>query len=215
MVSDLPRNYGLFFHFLHSQMPATLPCRVLDYGCGNGLVMREGIRRGYQMFGVDTFYGDEVQAKIILSRTQADGLPIRTLATDGTIPYPDGFFAAIISNQVIEHIVDLDLAVSEMYRVLQEGGVMLHVFPTKECILEGHIGIPLVHWFPPKRYARNLWVLLVRKLGFGFSFGIGAKSDREWISDALAWMDKYVFYRSWQEIKRVFSRYFEIKSYTR
>ena len=92
---------------------------------------------------------------------------------------------------------------------------MLHVFPTRECIPEGHIGIPLVHWFPPKNWARHFWALLARRLGFGFSFGIGTKPDREWVHDALAWVDEYVFYRSWKDIKRAFSRLFEVESYTR
>jgi len=92
---------------------------------------------------------------------------------------------------------------------------MLHVFPTSECIVEGHIGIPLVHWFPSKCWGQRFWAFLLRKLGFGTGFGIGTKSDREWVRDALAWADKYVFYRSWKDIKRVFCRYFEIESYTR
>ena len=46
------------------------------------------------------------------------------------------------------------------------------------------------------------------------SHTIGTKPDREWVRDALAWVDEYVFYRSWKDIRRVFSRFFEIESYT-
>jgi len=122
MLSDLPRNYELFFHFLDDQTPAKPACRVLDYGCGGGLVVREGIRRGYRMFGVDNFYGDEAQAHTVLMKAQADELPILALGTNGKIPWPDGFFDVIISNQVIEHVADIEFAVKEMYRVLRRGG---------------------------------------------------------------------------------------------
>jgi len=92
---------------------------------------------------------------------------------------------------------------------------MLHVFSTRECIIEGHIGLPLVHWFPSQSKMRYTWAWLTRKLGFGFGWGINTKPDSEWLNEALDWVDHYVFYRNWEAIEQCFSRLFDVESYTR
>jgi SAM-dependent methyltransferase len=213
--SEIPVNYELFFHFFNNLPADGKNYRILDYGCGSGLLVREGLKRGYRIFGVDNFYEDSSRATEILSLAKADGLPIRVITAQGSIPYPDSFFNVIISNMVIEHIADLDFVVAELHRVLRGGGVMLHIFPTRERIMEGHIGLPLVHWFPKHRKIRWLWAFLMRKLGFGFGWGINTRPDHEWVTETLDWVDHYVYYRSWRIVERSFSRYFDVKSYTR
>ena len=97
MACDLPRNYEFFFHFLDRQVRDIHNRRILDYGCGNGFLVRQGISRGYQFFGVDNFYGDVAQAQTVLTRARADKLPMRVLTANNEIPWPDGFFDVIIS----------------------------------------------------------------------------------------------------------------------
>ncbi len=42
------------------------------------------------------------------------------------LPYPDGMFDAVISDQVLEHVKDPVRAINESYRVLKKGGVAIH-----------------------------------------------------------------------------------------
>jgi SAM-dependent methyltransferase len=83
--------------------------RVLDYGCADVPYRR--------FFGSDV---DFVPADIA-------GNPHARLelAADGTLPVPDASFDAVLSTQVLEHVVDPALYVSECFRVLRPGGRLL------------------------------------------------------------------------------------------
>jgi ubiquinone/menaquinone biosynthesis C-methylase UbiE len=53
----------------------------------------------------------------------ADRVRLECIDAKG-IPYPDGAFAAVISNSIIHHIPEPGRVVAEMVRVLQSGGVL-------------------------------------------------------------------------------------------
>ena len=52
------------------------------------------------------------------------------------IPFCDGFFNALVSVSTLEHINDLDKAMSEMCRVLMAGGEMILSFPVRNVITD-------------------------------------------------------------------------------
>jgi SAM-dependent methyltransferase len=47
------------------------------------------------------------------------------LSPDGTLPVPDAGFDAVLSTQVLEHVADPGLHLSECFRVLRPGGRLL------------------------------------------------------------------------------------------
>jgi SAM-dependent methyltransferase len=83
--------------------------RLLDYGCADVPY------RGF--FPADTHY---VAADLA-------GNPDATLLLnpDGTVPADDGSFDAVMSTQVLEHVTDPALYVSEAFRVLRPGGRLM------------------------------------------------------------------------------------------
>jgi SAM-dependent methyltransferase len=83
--------------------------RVLDYGCG--------VVAYRHFFAPDADY---VPADLA-------GNPRATLHLnpDGTLPVPDGRFDSVLSTQVLEHVTDPALYLSECFRVLRPGGRML------------------------------------------------------------------------------------------
>jgi SAM-dependent methyltransferase len=92
---------------------------------------------------------------------------------DGHIPFGDGVFDAIVSNQVFEHIQPhlIRNSLREIKRVLKPDGLFLAMFPRKDIWFEGHVGIYFVHrlcrW-PPLQLAylksrARFWILSKRK----------------------------------------------------
>jgi SAM-dependent methyltransferase len=89
------------------QVPAA--GRVLDYGCADVPYRR--------------FFGDDVE----YVGADLPGNPAATvhLNADGTVPVSDQSFDAVLSTQVLEHVEDPGLYLSECFRVLRPGGRLL------------------------------------------------------------------------------------------
>jgi 2-polyprenyl-6-hydroxyphenyl methylase/3-demethylubiquinone-9 3-methyltransferase len=91
--------------------------RVLDAGCGGGLVARELAAAGAEVVGVDRSLGS-----LGVARRAVEG---RFRAAQGRLerlPFADGGFDAVVAADVLEHLPDLPAAVAELARVLAPGG---------------------------------------------------------------------------------------------
>ncbi len=105
---------------------------VLDFGCGAGQIVRLLRNRSIDARGCDSFYGGGAyEIPPDLKRTI---LPMQ----DGKVPFPDQTFDLVINNQVMEHVEDIDAAISEIARVLKPHGRVLSLFPDKRVWREGH-----------------------------------------------------------------------------
>src|SRR5688572_6985273 len=119
---------------------------VLDYGCGAGHIVRKFREKGLDGFGCDVFYGGAEERGI--DKIDEPLRPYIRKIENGVIPFDDASFDAVTSNQVFEHVENLDLVLREVVRVLKPGGQLLAMFPDKSIWREGHCGIPFLHWFP-------------------------------------------------------------------
>lgn len=97
--------------------------RVLDVGCGTGIVVRRAAPRvGEQgsIVGVDL---NEAMLKV--ARTAADDLTPAIEWTEGdatALPFPDEVFDVIFCQQALQFIEDPAVALREMHRVLVPNG---------------------------------------------------------------------------------------------
>ena len=136
--------------------------RVLDCGCGNGLTVEHLRADGFDAWGTD------VSA---LRKWQWRELGVRDhlVVTDGVrLPFEDGFFDAIISSGVLEHVGVDELAITsyqvtprptrdaeriafigELLRVLAPGGTLFLDFPN------GAFPVDFWHGGKPRRHARG------------------------------------------------------------
>jgi len=102
--------------------------RVLDLGCGTGRHLICLAKEGFEVHGTDISQTGLAYARQWLSQ---EGLVAELKQSDMTvIPYPDGFFDAIISIFVIYHgtVEAMSRAIAEIHRTLKGGGLALLTF---------------------------------------------------------------------------------------
>ncbi len=99
--------------------------RILDTGCGFGLVSIHLATFGAQM--VSAVDANEEKIHIlqkILSRFNPPITNIEVKLSDAlNLEYEDNQFDAVVANEIVSHIRDLDIFIREMSRVLRSGGI--------------------------------------------------------------------------------------------
>ena len=99
-----------------------LPSPVLDLGCGDGHFTSVAFDHPLDV-GLDPWWGPLLEAR---TRNAYRML----LRSDGAkIPFPDNYFASVVSNSVLEHIPHLDLVLEEVARVIRPGGWFVFCVP--------------------------------------------------------------------------------------
>ncbi|MBN2388696.1 MAG: class I SAM-dependent methyltransferase [Anaerolineales bacterium] len=202
--SGLHVNYHYVLDFTERQCAAKTGCTILDYGCGRGETVRVGRERGLNIFGAEVFQSDQTRAAAQDSGQL--GSFIREIK-HGRLDFPDAYFDFVFTNQVLEHVQDLEQVLGEIWRVLKPGCASLHLFPSRDVWREGHCGIPLLHRFPRDSHLRYPYALTLRKLGLGKFKHVDPEG---WTRKVLDFLDNYCTYRSRRTIFSTFKRYFTI-----
>ena len=91
--------------------------KVLDLGCNDGVFTEDIAKRLNTVY----IYGVEVMQFAILKSKQK-GIETVKADANNNLPFANNSFDVIVSNQVIEHIIDLDRFVDEVYRILRPNG---------------------------------------------------------------------------------------------
>jgi len=107
-------EFNLVRHTLQGQP------RVLELGGGTGLQASLMAATGAAVDSIDVV-------------APAPGTPMHfpvRLYDGRTIPFPDASFDIVFSSNVLEHIPDLGLTLTETLRVLRPGGTAVHILPT-------------------------------------------------------------------------------------
>src|SRR5206468_1299649 len=95
--------------------------RLLEIGCGGGLLLREALARGAAAAGLD--HSDEM---VGLARERAPGAEV-VLGTAEELPFPAGSFTAVAMSIVLMFLPDPVAVLSECRRVLApEGRVAIY-----------------------------------------------------------------------------------------
>ncbi len=120
---------------------------VLDFGCGGGYFVLEGLRRDVDIWGVDQLFGKIKRYRKLIEYTSSPkDWEQRCLVADGVIlPFRSDCFDLVSSWWVFEHIPVPGEAIREMVRVTRPGGVIVIRAQDARTSWEGHCNIP---WIP-------------------------------------------------------------------
>jgi len=96
--------------------------KILDVGVGMGRLLERFPR--LSRFGMDISRG-------YLKHAKTKGIEV-CMSRVEEIPYKDGYFDIVTITDVLEHVIDLNLAVSKILGVVKEGGIIVVRVPYKE-----------------------------------------------------------------------------------
>ncbi|MGA7730550.1 MAG: class I SAM-dependent methyltransferase [Chloroflexia bacterium] len=118
------------------------PGKVLDIGCGRGLLLHKLRQRGW------TPMGTELNEEAATYAREQLGLPVTTQMVEEA-GFPDGEFDLIILWHVLEHVQSPRAMLREVSRILKPGGTLLVAVPnfgSLEARLSGkswfHLDVP-------------------------------------------------------------------------
>lgn len=120
--------YFLSILQLHKLEPGQ--SRILDVGCGGGLVSEKLVRAGYHMTGLDLSLPSLHVANLHAHKI-ATGLEAKIInyvcGRAECLPFPDSTFEVVVSSDFLEHVgPNLDKVLAEMARVLKPNGLLLY-----------------------------------------------------------------------------------------
>jgi SAM-dependent methyltransferase len=116
--------------------------KVLDVGCGSGVVLARMQELGWDVDGVEVDPGGVAAARARGVRVQQGSL------TDAK--FPDNHFDAVHSAHVIEHVYDPVALLKECFRVLKPGGKLVLLTPNTLSLGHRHYGEAWLNLDPPR-----------------------------------------------------------------
>jgi ubiquinone/menaquinone biosynthesis C-methylase UbiE len=109
--------------------------RILEVGCGTGLILEPLSKIADKAIGLDLSAG-------MLRRARERGLKV-VQGSVTALPFPDNSFDCVVSFKVLAHIEHIQKALSECARVLKPGGHLVLEFYNKRSLRR------LVKWAKP------------------------------------------------------------------
>lgn len=126
-----PGAYVIYLMHMASYRLAEDRCRgkrVLELGCGTGYGAKHLAALAEHVEAIDVAADAIEYAR---SHYASPNLHFRQVLPGARLPYPDGSFDVVLSFQVLEHVADETMYLSEAARVLRNGGELLLVTPDR------------------------------------------------------------------------------------
>jgi len=135
---------------------------VLDVGCGDGRLAAELVKSGAQVNGTDPS-----RIAIERAREAVPGAVFNQLGAAGRLPYDDSRFDTVTCIHVLQHVVDTQLLLSEIRRVLRPGGTVAVAVPNNGRLYRTLVALaayerrhdplqPIIRFYSDRSLARAL-----------------------------------------------------------
>ncbi len=144
----------LTISFLKKHLFGFAERKILDVGCGPGVLLEELEKRGAKVYGLDV---SSRSVKFCRSK----GLSVKK-GDARKIPFKNANFDAVLMIDVLEHIKEENKAIMESRRVLKKGGIVVILAPAFPALWSrrderlGHV----------RRYTRKYLIKTLSKGGF-------------------------------------------------
>ncbi len=125
--------------------------RLLDIGCGGGLVSEPMSRLGAQVVGVDA---SEANIKTAMVHADEMGLNVdyRAGTAEGLLAADEPPFDAVLNLEIIEHVADPEAFLKDCAQLVRPGGLMVvaTLNKTLKSLALAKIGAEyILRWLPP------------------------------------------------------------------
>ncbi len=154
-----PVRYGYFKRTLDQ---LRLPGRkVLDVGCGGGFLAEEFAKDGFAVTGIDPASNSLEAAR---KHAADNNLEIDYRTGKGeALPFPDGSFDIVACCDVLEHVDDSALVISEVARTLKAGGVFCYdtvnrTWMSKVALIKICQDWSFTRWAPPNSHVWDKFI---------------------------------------------------------
>lgn len=95
---------------------------ILDIGCGRGDFSSLFVKLGWKVYGIDL-------DSILINEARNKGLIAYIHEVSTGLPFEDNFFDCIFAGEIIEHLIDTDFFIKEIFRVLRKNGCAIITTP--------------------------------------------------------------------------------------
>ena len=133
-MNDLRTNHFFLLEIANLFAKVRGNPKILDFGCGTGLIVKEGLKKGLDIYGADIFYGNEDIIRQNISKQGFSPTRISEIKHD-KLDFKDNTFDLVLSNQVFEHVKDLNPVLREIQRILTPDGYLFCIFDTRNVVI--------------------------------------------------------------------------------
>ena len=137
---------------------------ILDVGCGGGILTEEIAKMGFIPTGIDP---SEQSLNIAVKHAKESNLKIKyEKGTGENLPFQNNSFDVVFCCDVLEHVRDLPKVISEISRVLKNGGLFIYDTFNRTLISKIAVIKILQEW---KRWAimppnLHVWKMFIKPL---------------------------------------------------
>jgi 2-polyprenyl-3-methyl-5-hydroxy-6-metoxy-1,4-benzoquinol methylase len=104
--------------------------RLLDVGCGTGMMIREAAGRGFEVAGLDISEEGVRQARELVPSAELH------VGVAEELPFADASFDVVTCVGSLEHVAKPDKAVRQMARVVKPDGELLVIVPNSRYLMQ-------------------------------------------------------------------------------